>query len=215
MQATVKEVIQETHNVKTLALDLDEPLEYKTAQFIMLGVKGSVKKAYSIGNLSTPNKIRVTFRVYPGGMLTPKLDKLKVGDKVEFTGPHGKFLYEKGKTTLIGAGTGITPLHGILHCALRDKQEITVYYSDRTELDLIYKDELKQLEKEGKIDLHLFITREDSKKYNSGRINTEDLSKLKKDGNFYICGPPSFVPAIIKELMDLGIKDEQIKREMF
>lgn len=224
MKATVRKIIQETPYDKTWILTLEESMSYKTSQFVMLNVKRKfpdkkIPKAFSIACTPENRKeIWVTARIYPDGYITPAMDKLEVGDEIDVTGPHGKFVYESGKTTLLGAGTGIAPLRGILHCALNDNQEVELFYSDRSEKHLIYKKEFEKLDKENRIKSHFFVTREPAnKKRYTHRINHEFLKKSikSKDGFFYVCGPQAFVDDMIEVLKELGIKDNQIKKEMF
>ncbi len=223
MKATVKKIIQETHDVKSWILKLEGPMDYKTSQFVMVNLdekrfgKKIPQLAYSIACPPNKNEIMITARIHEGGTISPYLNQLKVDEEIEIKGPYGKFIYEGGKTTLIGAGTGIAPLYGIMHCALNDGQDVELYYSDRTEKDLIYKDELEKLAEEDRIKLYLFVTREPGHdKYITKRIGYDFLeSNLKKDGFFYVCGPPKFVENIIKNLERIGISKEQIKKEEF
>lgn len=218
MKSVIKKVVQETPDTKSFIFELEEPMNYKSSQFVMikLDFEGVPPRAYSIACAPKPKEIQVTIRIYPDGKFTPYLNNLKEGDVVDIKGPYGKFIYEKGNTTLIGAGTGIAPLRAIMQSALRDQQEVTLFYSDKTEKDLIYKDEFEQLAKEGKVRLKLFVTREPSnKKYTIGRITKEYMSKLNPKSFFYICGRPEFVTDINEQLKEIGISEEQIKYEKF
>jgi len=220
-KAKVYRIVQETHNVKSIFLEIEKPTTYQSSQFFMLNVNKVFNKElpqmpYSVSCQPDSKKLQITIRINKGGVITPYINRLKVGDVVEVVGPYGNFVYERGKTTLIGAGTGIAPLRGIMLSALSDQQEVEVCYSDRTEKDLIFKREFEDLAKD-KIKLHLFVTREpENKRYITKRICNEFLKEnLKKDGNFYVCGPPKFVEEIIEILKKIGIKHEQIKKEMF
>lgn len=216
MKAVLSKVVQETHDTKTFVFDLDEPMVYKTAQFVMLKLNSEVPpRPFSIANAPNNDRIEVTARIYPDGKFTPHLSKLKVGDEIEVTGPHGKFIYEKGRATLIGAGTGIAPLRGIMQCSIKDGQQTEMHYTDKSESDLIYKDELEDLRNQRKLHLNLVVTRE-PESHLAGRIDHNYLKrKISKDGNFYICGPPDFVNETINNLKKLGISEEQIKKEKF
>ena len=58
------------------------------------------------------------FQVYEDGILTPKLDVLEEGSEIEVSYPEGSFNIEEvinvSHLTLLGAGTGITPLIKLL-----------------------------------------------------------------------------------------------------
>lgn len=42
-------------------------------------------------------------KVYPQGKMSQRLDKLQLGDTMQFKGPKGRYTYQKGSLTDIGA----------------------------------------------------------------------------------------------------------------
>jgi len=89
----------------------------------------------------------IMFRVYPQGVMTPLLEKLRIGDHVDMMGPTGlerygvegagTFSRGSGKVWrgikhvgMISGGTGITPMLQISNHVLQDK-------SDSTQLSLL------------------------------------------------------------------------------
>lgn len=224
MQAVIKKIVRETPDVKSFVFELNEPMNYQTSQFVNIAIprdkfdKDIPAMPFSIASPpENKREVLVTVRIYPGGRFSPYLAKLGVGDKVDIKGPFGKFVYEKGRSTMIGAGTGIAPLRGMVHCALKDSQDVKVIYSDKTEKDLIYRKEFEDLANKGKIKLKLLVSREENKKYQHGRIDADFLKKniTSTKANFYVCGPPVFVGETIANLKKLGVTEEQIKKEKF
>ena len=229
----IVKVIQETPDTKTFRVALDRPIDFVPGQFVMVGLsldvdgqKKLVKRAYSIA--SSPAKkdyIEITFNFYPQGQFSPHLYKLKEGDLVYIDGPYGKFIFKEDlskSVIFIGAGAGLTPLMSIIRYIV-DKNlpiDCTLLYSVKKPENIIYHQELLELEKSKKLDLVLTMTRSEGTdwKGRTGRINCDmitDLSPILEKSDFYICGPPEMVEGTVKILEGLGVEKERINREQW
>ena len=226
MKATISDIKQETHDVKTFTLDLAEELEFKSGQFVRLMIPNcKIPRPFSISSAGTKSKqIKITMKIYHAGQFTKEANELKKGTNVEIDGPYGHFIFEK-KTkediVLIAAGSGISTLHSIMDFIINNnlKNNINILYSVKTPKDIIYEEEIKKLTKAKKnLDFYFTITRK-SKDWNgpTGRLTTEILNKQIKNKKslFYICGPSLFVKSIMDSLEDLGINKESIKTERY
>ena len=97
----------------------------------------------------------MTFLVkkYPNGKASGKLHSMKPGDTLSFRGPLKEFQYTPGEhshITLVGGGSGITPLYQLTRQIFQnpaDKTKITLVYGVNTEEDLLLKAEFDALEK--------------------------------------------------------------------
>lgn len=107
--------------------------------------------------------VKVYFKgVHPkfpnGGLMSQHLDSLELGSSVDVKGPlghieyngkgyftvHGKQKFAK-KLAMIAGGTGITPIYQVMQAILKDPEDDTemyVVYANRTEDDILLKDEL-------------------------------------------------------------------------
>ena len=85
---------------------------------------------------------------------------LKEGDTVQCKGPFGCFEYKENgfisnkdttqkvdKLTMIAGGSGITPIYQVFRYASQDGIECDVIYCNKTEDDILLRNELDQLEK--------------------------------------------------------------------
>jgi len=91
-----------THAVFTI----HDVLSIQPGQFIFLWIPGVGEKPFSVLD-TNPTSIYVQLR----GCFTRALLELKQGDTLYWRGPYGKPVRTKGKTLLVGAGTGIAALY--------------------------------------------------------------------------------------------------------
>ncbi|CAN0907982.1 Nitrate reductase [NADH] [Linum grandiflorum] len=109
--------------------------------------------------------VKVYFeKVHPkfpnGGLMSQYLDSLEIGSAVEVKGPlghieylgrgnftvHGKPKFGR-KLAMIAGGTGITPVYQVVQAVLRDPKDQTemyIVYANRTEDDILLRDELDE-----------------------------------------------------------------------
>ena len=228
VKAMIREITQETPDVKRFILELDKNMTFKAGQFVMLKIdterfeKLIPTRAYSIAN--APNnkfEIKILAKIIPNSHFSKYLGQMEAMEEIEVLGPYGRFtLSEKDNVkhvTLIGAGTGVAPLVGIMEYALQKKIETHVVYCDKGEEHLINIKQFDELTNQKKITSSILTTRDKK----SERIQThvtpdfleEDLPR--RDSLFFVCGPPEFVNNVINYLTQLGIGDEQIKTERY
>ncbi|KAF9924825.1 hypothetical protein FBU30_005274 [Linnemannia zychae] len=97
-----------------------------------------------------------------GGHLSQVLDSLNIGEATEVRGPLGSFLYlghgrwtfgtHSGRALRIvtmAGGTGITPIYQLIRSIAQDptdRTEVRLIYANKTEEDILLRDELLKLE---------------------------------------------------------------------
>ncbi len=230
--STVVEIITETPTTKTLFFE-DGGLDFYPGQYVMIEVPypktGEVlKRAYSIANPPTQkDHLSITVKRTPNGKASYILtEHTRVGDKFKVKGPYGKFVWLPGMSTrivLVAAGSGIVPLMCMLRYivdANLHNVKATLLYSNTSYEEVIYREELKSMEKHSNIKIVHTLTRsvpEGWKGY-TGRINPDMILKEVDDipaNLYYVCGPPKFVDDISVMLTELGADREQIKKEKY
>lgn len=167
---------------------------------------------------------------YPeGGKMSQHLGKMVVGDSIDVKGPLGHVTYvSRGvlklgeethkvkKFTMLCAGTGITPIYQVLCAVLRDmkdKTELVLLFANRTEADILLKDELDMLARghPNRLTVHYILSKPaDSDKWlagATGSVATRSIGHLNKElvsskcpkggadsGAFaLLCGPDGFL----------------------
>ncbi|GJC80791.1 cytochrome B5 [Colletotrichum tofieldiae] len=111
----------------------------------------SVSRSYTpTSNNSDLGKLELVIRCYPDGLLTGKyLANLEVGDEVLFRGPKGAMRYQPNiakKIGMLAGGTGITPMYQLIRAICeddRDTTEVSLIYANRSEADILLRDELE------------------------------------------------------------------------
>lgn len=97
--------------------------DFRPGQFVrVLGPEG-IGRSYSLASIPDDGWLELHVRRVPGGHVSTWIhDVLRVGDVVELVGPNGDCTYvpgrEGGPLLLIGGGTGLAPLYGVLRQAL-------------------------------------------------------------------------------------------------
>ncbi|MGQ9841998.1 MAG: FAD/NAD(P)-binding protein [Spirochaetota bacterium] len=221
--ATIEEIKDEIVDVKTFYLKFDNKqidgnFKFKSGQFIMCTIFGAGEFAVSLPPSPENDRFHITVRRI--GKVTNALHDLQVGDKVGIRGPFGNgFPFEeiKGKNVIyVAGGIGLIPLRSSIVHVLQHRSDfgrILVLYGSRSPQDLMYQYMLEQWHKiEG---LETFITVDNGTpewKGNVGIITTLfDKVEIPVENTVaFVCGPPVMFNAVIKKLMQRGIKDDMI-----
>lgn len=134
------------------------------------------------------------------------------GQALEIIGPIGigfpmDLIKPATELILIGGGSGITVLKCLMH-SLPAHTQVSLYYSAKTQGDLIYHDLLKQWRHAGH---SIALTQETADGFQHGRI-TEALSTcpLNSQTLVFLCGPTALVKAAIEKLTARGLERRQI-----
>lgn len=115
-------VIAVEHLTKdTFRLRTDRPeVPILAGQCFNVGIPGgSINREYSMYSDANGDYLDFLIKVVEDGSLTPKLQKLKVGDLVEIDGPYGQFylhnpLDKARKYSFLATGTGVAPFHSFI-----------------------------------------------------------------------------------------------------
>src|SRR5260370_19828408 len=145
--------------------------------------------------------------------------------KVEASGPFGHFCFDESKhrsVVLIAAGSGITPMMAMLRYMddLCLETTATLLYCVRTNSDIIFDRELEQLRSRLKnFQYHVLLSKPGAGWSGPrGPVSREFIEDKVKDfasGEFFLCGPPSFMESSRTILTGLGVKPERISQESF
>ena len=160
------------------------------------------------------------------GICSSYIFSRKPGDKVTISGPYGEFFLRDNKCEMmfIGGGAGMAPmrshLYHLFHTMKEKERKVTFWYGARSSREVFYYDEYKAIEKEFPNFTYTLALSdplpEDNWTGPTGFIHQviydQYLSKHEEpeDINYYLCGPPLMISAVLKMLDDLGVPKENI-----
>lgn len=224
----IREAISATPRAHIIRLDLQgQSFAYLAGQAAYLQPQGAEKKRpYSIASApeETAQNGLIEFLVQTVGDgssgLTPEL--IRPGTPVALEGPLGTFTFpphpRERRFLFIAGGTGIAPLRSMLwHTLLAERDgHVSLIYSVRSPEEFAYMEEFQRLEDEGRIDFRHTVTRvAEGWPGRQGRIDVKCLDGLIEPGETlcFVCGPPALIGEIRPQLMELGVRAEQVRIE--
>jgi NAD(P)H-flavin reductase len=222
--ATILETVQETPNIKTFRVRLDN--DAKMASFAFKPGQVGQLTAFGVGEStfvinSPPTRMDyLQFSVMRAGEVTARLHGLKPGDKVGVRAPLGNcFPYEsmKGKDVVfIGGGIGMAPLRTLFLYMLDNRADygaITLLYGARSPEDMAFRDELPEWFSRKDVKTVLTIDREaQGWEHEVGLIPNvlREIGPSPENSVAVTCGPPIMIKFTLQALKELGFGDEQI-----
>lgn len=222
--ATIQEVIDETPNIKTFRVTLNNPesrkkFTFEPGQVGQLSAFGTGESTFVIN--SPPTRMEyLQFSVMKAGEVTSQLHSLREGDQVGVRAPLGNhFDYEsmKGKDIVfIGGGIGMAPLRTLLLYMLDNRDDygkITLLYGARTPEDMAFSYELPEWLERDDLETHLTIDAEyEGWEHTVGLIPNVllDIAPSPENCIAVTCGPPIMIKFTLQALDKLGFGDQQI-----
>ncbi len=211
LRGRIEAVRRETANAVTLELRPGRNWQpHLPGQYVRLGVDvDGVRhwRAYSVTSAPgrSDGRFTVTVNAVADGLVsTHLLRHAKRGMLVNLDLPAGDFLLPEqrpAKALFVTAGSGITPVMGMLRSALHELTDVVVVHSARTGEDVVFGAELRALAAQGRIRLIERHTRAD------GRIKPADLDDLVPDlfeRETWACGPGEMLDTLTEHWTDAG-----------
>jgi Na+-transporting NADH:ubiquinone oxidoreductase subunit F len=198
-------------------------------------------RAYSIANRAAVDAGRIVLLVRlalpppdrpdaPPGVVSSWLFGLAPGDNVVVSGPFGTFAAHDSdrEMVFIGGGVGMAPLRAIISDLL-DRQaatrKISFWYGARSRVDLFYEQEFHDLQRQ-----HPSFTwtaalsdpaPDDGWQGEVGFVHEVALRlylaahPAPHDCEYYLCGPPLMIRAVLAMLDDLGVDPDHVFNDDF
>lgn len=230
----VIKIEQQTYNTRRFWIQVPElaSFDFAPGQFVTLDLPIHEKpnkrwRSYSISSWPDgSNVFELCIVLLDGGAGTTYLfNEIKEGSEITLRGPVGVFTlkeetFEKD-IFLIATGTGIAPfrsmanyikLHNTAH------KNIHLIFGCRTQKDLLYYDELRQLEKDlPGFYYHPVLSREDWEGAGKGYVHGvyEELCKDKQSSAFFLCGWKAMIDEAKQRIQALGYDRKAIHQELY
>jgi ferredoxin-NADP reductase len=228
------ESLTPTTSLLTLKKDsIKHPFSFEPGQYAAISFynhsRPTAARCFSI--VSSPTEANVLpFSMRKSGRLTKAISDVEPGQTVNVRGPFGGFVFDwenDKNAVLLAGGIGITPFMSILRFAtkIESANKINLIYSCRTQDDIPFLEELKNLELKNQ-NLTIFYVigsgltdKLDGLKGALGFVTPEIIDMVTRarleDKTFYICGPPPFMNGMIKTLHSKQVPESRIITEAF
>ena len=228
----MRELADATPRCKNIVLELPDWAGHRAGQHVDVRLTAEdgyqAQRSYSIASAPEDEHLMLTVERLDDGEVSPYLvDVLQAGDELELRGPIGGFfIWEStlgGPLQLLGGGSGVVPLRAMLRhrAAIANPVPARLLYSARSLEEVIYRDELHQLDASVGVEVRLTLSRAwpESWTGDRGRVDAALLVQACFTAavrpRVYICGPNGFVEAAANALVALGHAPERIRTERF
>jgi ferredoxin-NADP reductase len=183
-------------------------------QYVRIGVDVDGVRQWRAYSLTSPTErpdghIAITVKAIPGGVVSNHLvRRATAGTVVQLDQATGDFTLgadQPPKILFVTAGSGITPVMGMLRNMAGAKSDVVVVHSAPTADDAIFGGELRMMAKQGRIRLLERHTDVD------GMLDVADLGRLVDDvaeRQTWACGPAGMLDALQSRWDADGIADQ-------
>lgn len=206
-----------THNTKHLVFNLADKEDVSglinasclMTKFVTPKGNNVIRPYTPISDVDDKGTIEFVIKKYDGGKMSSHIFDLKPNDTLSFKGPVVKWKWEPNQyksISLIGGGTGITPLYQLLHEITKnpeDKTKVNLFYGNLTENDILIKKELDAIAESHKEQVKIvYFLDKAPEGWNgeTGYISKEflkaNLPGPSKDNKIFVCGPPGLYKAL-------------------
>jgi len=214
----IESIDKVTHDVVKIVTEKPYGYKFTSGQATEVAINNSdwqkVKRPFTFTCLPADDYLEFTIKTYPEHQgFTNELLKLKKKDELILHEVFGAISYSK-EGVFIAGGAGITPFISILRY-LQSKNKIgnnLLVFANKTKDDIILEKEIGEMLGDNFINI---LSEGKANGYHHGMITEEFLKPNIKNSNqqFYVCGPPPMMEAILKQLSNLGIKEKAITKE--
>ena len=213
------------NNILSLLFKKPDNFVFDAGQFIqfLIDEHGTThKRAYSIASAPQDTHIEYIAKLWPDGKASSLFQSLEPGDTCTITGPFGHFT-NKADTPLIlvGTGTGLAPLLGILSEYLTyadGKKPVHLLVGFREEQCVFKEEALKQLAKKHKnftYTITLSQPKHTDNAYTTGRVTAHISQHIDTNARYMLCGSPPMVKEVRGMLLTHDIAPKNIAFEIY
>lgn len=201
-------------------------LDFRAGQYVTLRRSDGLARSYSIANVPGEESIleHHVRRIPNGNMSNWLATEARQGDSIDVTGPAGECFYVPGRPQqpllLVGTGTGLAPLYGILHDALAQghQGQIHLFHGASRPSSLYLQSELSALaEAYSNFTYTPAVVEDPMQGMAAGAIDEVVLDHHPKLSSWrgFTCGNPRIVSTLKKKLFLAGMDLRDIFADAF
>ncbi|MDZ7725432.1 MAG: FAD/NAD(P)-binding protein [candidate division KSB1 bacterium] len=223
--AEIYDIVQESPLIRTLKLRPDEPIVFKTGQFIELSIPGVGEGPFTPSSSHFETE-RMDVTIMKTGFVTNTIHQAKTGDRVGLRGPFGSHYpldtFEGKNILILGGGCGLAPLRSLFLTLVHEidrYNSITFFAGAKSPKDCIYKQAVDEWKQYPKV---TFVRAVDE--VPAGQEWHEDvgvvtvlLNKLDidpADNPAVVCGPPVMMKFGARDLLEYGFREDRLYLSM-
>ncbi|MCA9121909.1 MAG: 2Fe-2S iron-sulfur cluster binding domain-containing protein [Planctomycetaceae bacterium] len=223
------------------SLPVYKPGQYLTFRLSIPGRDKPVIRCYSLSDCPRSDHYRVSIKRVgsppdapsaPPGLVSNYFhEQVTEGDILDVQAPRGHFFLEtehERPAVLIAGGVGVTPLLSMVNSivAARSQREVFFFYGVRNGREHAFREVLNRVvAQHPNIRLVVAYSRpnqEDEKQegrdyHHVGRVDVQLIKSYLQATNyqFYLCGPPTMMETLNKQLTRWGVAEQDIHSEAF
>jgi Na+-transporting NADH:ubiquinone oxidoreductase subunit F len=217
------------YNMWSLKMKNDEPI-FRAYSMANHPAEGNIVML-NIRIASPPwDRVKNQFMDVNPGICSSYVFSRKPGDKVTISGPYGEFFIKPTEKEMvyIGGGAGMAPLRShVFHLfhTMKTNRKVSYWYGGRSSRELFYTEDFRKIEKDfPNFSYHIALSDpqpEDNWDGPTGFIHQVVLDNYLKSHpepeeiEYYLCGPPQMLAAVMKMLDNLGVPNENIAFDDF
>ncbi len=221
--------------------DDGQALDFVPGQFLQVhfhyGDGTPTKRSYSLAtrhDLAAPgdgDAVEIAVSYVPGGAATALFEGLEIGDRVQASGPFGRFCLQPGDANarylLIATGTGVTPYRAMLpqldNLIAARGVEVVLLFGARNPAELLYGDEFRAFADAHPAHFRFVpcfsreLPADPHPDVRHGYVQ-QFLAEFAPDPArdvAYLCGNPNMVDACFEALKEAGLEVKAIRREKY
>jgi ferredoxin-NADP reductase len=216
-----------------------DPTPFEPGQYMTIGVFVDgriVQRPYSVASAPVDagdTGYEMYLRLVQGGTFTPVLWDLPVGHRMRMIGPKGKFMLEPDDDRIhlfVSSGTGNAPFIAMMRQMLADGRPRNAVFLNGVSYvqDLGYRELVERWESTGEYPVRYIptVSRPNDPANadwtgRTGRVETivgpifNELGLRPDDTVAYLCGNPDMILAAEQTLLEVGLPEEAVKKELY
>lgn len=219
---TLKERKQEIGDIYTFVFHKNSSISWTAGQhgifsFDKTKLEGGAFRGFSIASEPEDEHIMISVRIgeHPSAF-KQKLLSMETGDKISMRGPFGPFYISNPSkaAVFIAGGIGITPYRALIQSFGKGggkvPKHIDLLYID-SRGNHVYRDLFDELSgKYENLNVKYLLDRD-----SLVREVESCIAKYGNDSDYFISGPPDMVKKLKKELVEKGVRKNNVHNEMF
>ena len=228
-QTKIIDIKIESPTTKRFFIEYGLPVSFQSGQFVILKFPGLNHtydtRSYSISDIQYNNQVlELCIVIKPDGAATPLIFNYQIGDSVFASLPEGRFTLPletlPDSFGFICTGTGVAPFRAMIKDLLFNKDyqlPVHLYFGCRTQKDILYYEEFRQLEKEFNNFKYTPVLSREEWSGAQGYIHPHYMEQFKNKPNclFYLCGWTESMKEARNNLKAIGYTRDDIKVEFY